>query len=86
MQTNGRSSLQLIKVLSMHWVAFKYEEENHVVLCFVMIERKRKRTLYTKKKGKGREPIPKEYKANKSKGTHVMKESSNKDPTNTLIK
>jgi hypothetical protein len=51
-----------------------------------MIERKRKRTLYTKKKGRGWEPIPKEYKANKSKGTHVMKEFSNKDPTNTLIK
>jgi hypothetical protein len=50
-----------------------------------MIERKRKRTLYIKK-GRGWEAIPKKYKANKSKGTHVMKEPSNKDPTNTLIK
>jgi len=48
--------------------------------------REKEKEPCTQKKGRGWEPIPKEYKANKSKGTHVMKEPSNKDPTNTLIK
>jgi hypothetical protein len=51
----------------------------HAVLCFVMIERKRKRTLYIIQ-GRGWEPIPKKYKANKSKGTHVMKEPKQQGP------